>query len=48
MLAHEGSKAYGEAFELIHRREADRPNRDMASGPHASRYHAGARGNQTS
>jgi putative transposase len=26
MLAHEGSKAYGETFELIHRREADRPN----------------------
>jgi putative transposase len=26
MLAHEGSKAYGEAFELIHRREADGPN----------------------
>jgi putative transposase len=26
MLAHEGSKAYGETFELIYRREADRPN----------------------
>ena len=26
MLAHEGTKAYAEAFDLIHRREADRPN----------------------
>ncbi|HEY3265581.1 MAG TPA: Mu transposase C-terminal domain-containing protein [Armatimonadota bacterium] len=26
MLAHEGAKAYGDAFELIHRREADGPN----------------------
>jgi putative transposase len=26
MLAHEGRKAYSEAFELIHRREADQPN----------------------
>lgn len=26
ILAHEGSKAYGEVFELIHRREADGPN----------------------
>lgn len=25
-LAHEGTKAYSDAFELIHRREADRPN----------------------
>ncbi len=25
-LAHEGSKAYGESFELIHRREAEGPN----------------------
>jgi len=25
-LAHQGSKAYGEAFELVHRREADGPN----------------------
>jgi len=25
-LAQEGSKAYGDAFELIHRREVDRPN----------------------
>ncbi len=25
-LAHEGSKAYGESFDLIHRREADAPN----------------------
>jgi putative transposase len=25
-LAHEGSKAYSNAFELVHRREADRPN----------------------
>ena len=25
-LAHEGSKAYADAFELVHRREADRPN----------------------
>jgi hypothetical protein len=25
-LAHHGGKAYGETFELIHRREADRPN----------------------
>ena len=25
-LAHQGSKAYSESFELIHRREADRPN----------------------
>ena len=25
-LAHEGSKAYRDAFELVHRREADRPN----------------------
>jgi putative transposase len=25
-LAHQGSKTYGEAFELIHRREAERPN----------------------
>lgn len=25
-LAHHGGKAYSEAFELIHRREADRPN----------------------
>jgi putative transposase len=26
VLAHEGAKAYAEAFDLIHRREADRPN----------------------
>jgi putative transposase len=26
MLAHEGSKAYKEAFDLLYRREADRPN----------------------
>jgi putative transposase len=26
MLAHEGTKAYAEAFDLIHRREAARPN----------------------
>lgn len=26
MLAHEGSKAYADAFELVHRREADGPN----------------------
>ena len=25
-LAHEGGKAYGQAFELLHRREADGPN----------------------
>jgi putative transposase len=25
-LAHQGSKAYGDAFELVHRREASRPN----------------------
>jgi transposase InsO family protein len=25
-LAHEGSKAYSDAFELVHRREAERPN----------------------
>ena len=25
-LAHQGTKAYGEAFELVHRREADGPN----------------------
>jgi putative transposase len=25
MLAHEGSKAYRDAFELVHRREADHP-----------------------
>ena len=25
-LAHQGVKAYGEAFELVHRREANRPN----------------------
>ena len=25
-LAHQGSKAYGDAFELVHRREADGPN----------------------
>ena len=25
-LAHQGAKAYGEAFELVHRREADGPN----------------------
>src|ERR1035438_6940248 len=25
-LAHQGSKAYSESFDLIHRREADRPN----------------------
>ncbi len=25
-LAHEGTKAYSETFELVHRREADRPN----------------------
>ncbi len=25
-LAHKGSKAYSEAFELVHRREAERPN----------------------
>ncbi len=25
-LAHEGSKAYGESFEMVHRREAHRPN----------------------
>jgi putative transposase len=26
VLAHEGTKAYAEAFDLIHSREADRPN----------------------
>ena len=26
MLAHEGPKAYADAFELVHRREAERPN----------------------
>lgn len=26
MLAHEGSKAYADVFELVHRREAERPN----------------------
>jgi putative transposase len=26
MLAHEGTKTYAEAFDLIQRREADRPN----------------------
>jgi putative transposase len=26
MLAHEGGKAYGDVYELVHRREADRPN----------------------
>ena len=26
MLAHEGSKAYADTFELVHRREAERPN----------------------
>ena len=26
MLAHEGTKAYADAFELVHRREAERPN----------------------
>jgi putative transposase len=26
MLAHEGAKAYADAFELVHRREAERPN----------------------
>jgi putative transposase len=26
MLAHDGSKAYGDTYELIHRREAGRPN----------------------
>ncbi len=26
MLAHEGTKAYADAFEMVHRREADRPN----------------------
>ena len=25
-LAHEGTKAYSNTFELVHRREADRPN----------------------
>ena len=25
-LAHQGTKAYSETFELVHRREADRPN----------------------
>ena len=25
-LAHEGSKAYSESFDLVHRREADAPN----------------------
>lgn len=25
-LAHEGTKAYADAFEMVHRREADRPN----------------------
>jgi putative transposase len=25
-LAHRGSKAYGESFELVHRREAEGPN----------------------
>ena len=25
-LAHEGTKAYSDTFELVHRREADRPN----------------------
>ena len=27
-LAHQGTKAYGEAFELVHRREADGPSPD--------------------
>ena len=26
MLAHEGSKAYADTFEMVHRREAERPN----------------------
>ncbi|MEV0379353.1 transposase family protein [Nonomuraea sp. NPDC050643] len=26
MLAHEGAKRYGQVFDLVHRREADRPN----------------------
>lgn len=26
MLAHEGAKAYGDSFELVHRREAKQPN----------------------
>src|ERR1700678_1360306 len=26
MLAHEGAKAYADSFELVHRREAERPN----------------------
>src|SRR3954465_3595781 len=26
MLAHEGGKAYGDVYELVHRREADRPD----------------------
>ena len=26
MLAHEGAKAYGDSFELVHRREAEQPN----------------------
>ena len=25
-LTHEGAKAYSDAFELVHRREADSPN----------------------
>ena len=29
MLAHEGAKAYTDAFDLIRRREADRPNAQM-------------------
>ena len=37
-LAHEGPKAYRERFDLLHRREADGPNDDLAGRPHPARY----------
>src|SRR5207245_2253075 len=37
-LAHEGTKAYSESFELVHRREADGP---IWQAAHTSRYLAG-------
>ena len=35
-LAHEGKKAYAAAFDLVHRREAERPNERHRCDPHHS------------
>ena len=39
-LAHEGTKAYGDAFDLVHRHEADRPQRRLAGRSYGTRHRA--------